>query len=179
MSKPRPPPPMLGLTWIITEVGNQSPYIKFFDLGDGFKPFLMIFSESRDDFRYDMHFYEIFWRFMVSEGSPRENPPNDPKNYPQKWDFPIKWQKVLKNGWKVGGNGWKHVLNHFPHFSPIFWHFLSIYCIFAIFEGFFGVLWKIFPKGPLRNHKSSKNFIKMHVIPKIIPRFRKTHKKSV
>ena len=27
------------LTWIITEVGNQSPYIKFFDLGDGFKPF--------------------------------------------------------------------------------------------------------------------------------------------
>ena len=46
----------LALTWIITEVGNQSPYIKFFDLGDGFKPFLMIFSESRDDFRYDMHF---------------------------------------------------------------------------------------------------------------------------
>ena len=61
-----------------------------FDPGNGFKPIFYAFSESRDDFRYDMHFYGIFWRFMVSEGSPRENRPKDPKKALKKRDFPIK-----------------------------------------------------------------------------------------
>ena len=54
----------------------------------GLNRFFMRFSESRDDFRWNMHFYGIFWRFMVSEGSPRENPPKDPKNDPQNGIFP-------------------------------------------------------------------------------------------
>ena len=58
--------------------------------GMGLNHFLMRGIDSGDDFRYPMHFYEIFWRFMVSEGSPRENRPKDPKKAPKKRDFPIK-----------------------------------------------------------------------------------------
>ena len=68
----------------------------------GLNHFLMIFSESRDDFRYDMHFYEIFWRFMVPEGSPWENPPKDPKKALKKAKNTIKWQKCSKMGGKWG-----------------------------------------------------------------------------
>ena len=56
----------------------------------GLNHVLMIFSESRDDFRWNMHFYEIFYTFMVSEGSLGENPPKDPKKATKKRDFPIK-----------------------------------------------------------------------------------------
>ena len=36
-----------------------------------------------------------------------------------------------------------------------------------------------FPHFPFKNYKSTKNFEKMHVPPKIIPRFRKTYQKMV
>ena len=56
--------------------------------GMGLNRFFMRGIDSGDDFRYDMHFYEIFWGFMVSEGSPKENPPNDTKNDPQNEKIP-------------------------------------------------------------------------------------------
>ena len=50
--------------------------------GMGLNHVLIIYSESRDDFRSDMHFYKIFCTFMVPEGSLGENPPKDPKIRP-------------------------------------------------------------------------------------------------
>ena len=73
----------------------------------------------------------------------------------------------------MGGKWGEMVGNMFPtispHFPPIFEHFLSFYGIFPIFEVFFGVLLGHFLRGPLKNHKSTKNFVKMHGVPKIIP----------
>ena len=46
---------------------------------DGFKNFLMIFSESWDDFRWSLPFSKIFSTFMVFEGYLGETPENDPK----------------------------------------------------------------------------------------------------
>ena len=50
--------------------------------GMGLNHFLMIFSESRDDFRWNMHFFKIFSTFMVFEGEMWEIAPNDPKITP-------------------------------------------------------------------------------------------------
>ena len=52
--------------------------IKFFDPGIGLNHVLMIFSESRDDFRWNMPFSKIFSTFMVFEWILLENPQNDP-----------------------------------------------------------------------------------------------------
>ena len=46
--------------------------VSFSTPGMGLNHVLIIFSESRDDFGWNMPFYEIFGRFMVSEGSTRE-----------------------------------------------------------------------------------------------------------
>ena len=57
---------------------------------------LMIFSESRDDFRWNMHFFEIFSTFMVFVWILRENPQNDPFFAPKrgkKWE---NWENVQK-----------------------------------------------------------------------------------
>ena len=50
--------------------------------GMGLNHFLMRFSESRDDFRWNMHFFEIFSTFMVFEGEMWEMAPKDPKITP-------------------------------------------------------------------------------------------------
>ena len=66
-------------------------YIMKFDPGMSLNHVLMIFSESWDDFRWNMLFYKIFSTFMVPEGYLGENTENDSKITPKKWDFPIKW----------------------------------------------------------------------------------------
>ena len=54
----------------------------------GLNHFLMIFSESRDDFRWNMHFFKIFSTFMVFEGYLGEIPENDPKLHLKNEIFP-------------------------------------------------------------------------------------------
>ena len=120
-------------------------YIKFFDTGDGFKPFFDEFFGILGWFYVENAFFKNFSTFMVFEGNLGEIPENDPK-LPLKWDFPIKWPKDLKNGWKVGGNGLKHVLNHFPHFPPIFEVFWSFYGKISFFRCNFGSFSGVSPK---------------------------------
>ena len=61
---------------------------RFSTPGMGLNHFLMRFSESRDDFRWNMHFFKIFSTFMVFEGEIGENPWNDPKITPKNDIFP-------------------------------------------------------------------------------------------
>ena len=66
---------------------NPKIYISaFYDLissfstpGMGLNHVLMIFSESWDDFRWNLLFYKNFSTFMVFEGNLGETPENDPK----------------------------------------------------------------------------------------------------
>ena len=56
----------------------------FSTLGMGLNHVLMRFSESRDDFRWNMHFLGIFSTFMVFEGEMWEMAQKDPKIRPKK-----------------------------------------------------------------------------------------------
>ena len=91
---------------------------------------LMIFSESRDDFRWNMLFSKNFSTFMVFVWILRENPQNDPflaLTKGKKWE---NWEKCPKSGRDVSGmvqNGFKLILKPFctiPDTSrPLFRHF--------------------------------------------------------
>ena len=154
-------------------------YIKCFDLGYGFKPCSDDFSVFSDPENGGSH---LVWPGGLPyglRGVPKGKSSKGPQKWPSKMGFSHKITKSSQKCVESGGNGWKHVLNHFPHFPPIFGHFLSFYGIFSFLRVIFGVIWRIFPWGPLRNHKSPKNFVKMHIIPKIIPWVDPPHQKSV
>ena len=170
---------LLALTWIITEVGNQSPYIKFFDLGDGFKPCsddFFVFSEPENGGSH------LVWPGGLPyglRGVPKGKSSKGPQKWPSKMGFSHKITKSSQKCVESGGNGWKHVINHFCQLSTHFWALFVILWYFLIFEGHFWGHLEDFPCGTLRDHKSPKNFVKRHVPPKIVPRFRKNYQNMV
>ena len=92
----------------------------FSTLGMGLNHVLMIFSESRDDFRWNMLFSKNFSTFMVFVWILRENPQNDPF---------LALTKGKK--WKIGKISQKSIIDFF-HLNPSVENL-----IFRIFENIF------------------------------------------